>query len=55
MSSSFILGGIVGLLLGLAWCYWKQIQTAYQNRGLISSGTDLVSSAQNFWAEVKKI
>lgn len=55
MISNFVLGGILGLLLGLAWCYWKQIRTAYENKDLISSGTDLYSSAQNFWGQLQKI
>jgi hypothetical protein len=53
--SSFLLGGIIGLLLGLAWCYWKQIQFAYQNQGLISSGSNLITDLQNFWANVQKV
>lgn len=53
--SNLILGGIIGLLVGLAWCYWKQIQAAYDNRDLISSGSDLYSSAQNFWMQLKKV
>lgn len=53
--SNLILGGILGLLLGLAWCYWKQIQVAYQNKDLISSGSDLYSAAQNFWGQFQKV
>ncbi len=53
--SNLILGGIIGLLLGLAWCYWKQIQAAYQQKDVISSGMDLYSAAQNFWSQVTKI
>jgi hypothetical protein len=50
-----VFGGIVGLLLGLAWCYYRQLQAAYQNRNLISSGGNLVASAQDFYALVKKL
>lgn len=39
--SNLILGGIIGLLLGLAWCYWKQINAAYQNRDAISAASRL--------------
>jgi len=46
--STLILGGIIGLLIGLAWCYWRQIQTAYQNRDIISSGANLYAAAQDF-------
>ena len=53
--SNLILGGIIGLLIGLAWCYWKQITAAYQNRDLISSGSNLYSSAQDFWAQFTKV
>lgn len=53
--SNFLLGGIIGLLLGLAWCYYKQIKLAYQNRDLISSGSNLIDSAKNFWANVQKL
>lgn len=53
--SNLILGGIIGLLIGLAWCYWKQIQAVYQNRDLISSGNTLYSDAQNFWSQVTKL
>lgn len=55
MSSTFLLGGIIGLLLGLAWCYWKQIQLAYRNQDLISSGQNLYSDVQNFWGQLQKI
>ena len=37
MNSDLILGGIIGLLIGLAWCYWRQIQLAYENRDAISA------------------
>lgn len=53
--SSLILGGIIGLLLGLAWCYWKQIQDVYQNRDLISSGGNLYDAAQDFAGNLRKL
>lgn len=52
--SNLILGGIIGLLLGLAWCYWNQIKAVYQNRSLISSGSNLVSDAQTFYGSLTK-
>ena len=52
---SAVFGAVVGLLLGLAWCYYKQLQAAYANRNLISSGGNLVASAQDFYAQVKKL
>lgn len=53
--SNIILGGIIGLLLGLAWCYWKQINTVYQNRDLISSGSNLVTDFQAFLGNLQKV
>ncbi len=53
--SNLILGGIIGLLLGLAWCYWKQITMVYQNRDLLTSGGNLVTDAQTFWAQLQKV
>jgi hypothetical protein len=55
MTSGVVLGGIVGLLLGLLWCYYKQLQTAYANRGLISSGGNLVGAAQDFYGQLTKL
>lgn len=55
MTHSFLLGGVIGLLLGLAWCYWKQINQAYVNRDLISSGSNLIGDAQAFWGQLQKV
>lgn len=53
--TSVILAGVIGLLLGLLWCYYKQLQSAYANRNLISSGGNLVGAAQDFAAQVRKL
>jgi hypothetical protein len=53
--SNLFLGGIIGLLIGLAWCYWKQIQLVYNNQGLISSGSNLATDAQAFWGNLQKL
>lgn len=53
--STLLLGGVLGLLLGLAWCYWQQIQTAYNNRDLISSGSTLITDVQNFAGNLQKL
>jgi len=47
MVSTFILGAICGLLIGLAICYGKQIYGVYQNRDKISAISDLGSSIQH--------
>ncbi len=53
--SSALLGGLVGFLLGLLFCYWKQIQAVYQHKDLIGAGSDLISAGQNFWDQVQKV
>lgn len=53
--SNLILGGILGLLIGLAWCYWNQIRAAYQNKDLLISGSNLVTDFQNFTGELRKL
>ena len=53
--SNIILGGLIGLMLGLAWCYWKQIQTAYAQKDLLLSGSNLVTDAQTFYGELQKL
>lgn len=50
-----LFGFVVGLLVGLAFCYWKQLQTVYKNRDVISSGSNLVGDAQDFWSSIKKL
>jgi hypothetical protein len=50
-----LVGGIIGFLLGLLLCYWKQLQTAYQKRDLIGSGADLITAGGNFLDQLKKI
>ena len=52
MTLSLIYGTVIGLLLGLAWCYWKQIKVAQQNSGLIQSGSNLYNSASDFINQV---
>jgi len=52
--STLILGGIVGLLLGLIWCYWKQIRAVYDNKDLISSSSDLLTAGENFYGQLQK-
>lgn len=37
---------IIGFLVGLVFCYWKQLQSAYQNRETIGAVSDVVGGAQ---------
>jgi hypothetical protein len=52
---SLIISGIIGLLLGLAYCYWKQIQAAYAARDVIASGATFVGASQDFYSSLKKL
>lgn len=54
MNLSLIYGTIIGLLLGLAYCYWKQIMSAYNNRGVLGAGDTLLSDAQTFYSNLRK-
>lgn len=49
-----ILGAVIGFLIGLAFCYWKQLQSAYENRDIISSGANLVGAGQQFYDDLRK-
>jgi len=42
------LGAVIGVLLGLAICYYKQIKSAVQNKDKISAGLNLVQAGANF-------
>lgn len=53
--STLLLGGLLGLMLGLAWCYWQQIQTVYKNRDLISSVSNLQNDASNLVNQLQKL
>jgi hypothetical protein len=53
--ATVILSGLVGLVIGLLWCYWKQIRALYDNRDVIQTGGALVGSAQDFAASLKKL
>ena len=50
--TNLVIGAVVGLLIGLLYCYWNQLQKAYQNRDKISSGLNLINAAQDFWEKV---
>jgi len=53
MSLSLIYGTIIGLLLGLGYCYWKQLQAVQKNAGLIAAGGNVVSDVQTLYGEIK--
>ena len=47
-----ITGAIIGFLLGLIWCYYKQLNALNDNRGLIGAGSDLVGAGVHFKDEL---
>ena len=50
----FLGGAVIGLLLGLAYCYWKAINAAYQNRDVIGKGVALAGAAQDFYGALQQ-
>lgn len=46
-----VIGGIIGLLLGLAFCFWKQIKAVAQNKGKIGAAGDVIGSVGNLLNE----
>jgi hypothetical protein len=54
MTLGLIYATVIGLLLGLTYCYWKQITTAYQNRDIIQQGSDLFGQTQSFVDTLKQ-
>lgn len=50
--TGLIISGIIGFLLGLAWCYWKQIRAVYDNRDRIESGIKLANAASDFYEKL---
>lgn len=50
--SNFILGGLIGLLAGLFFCYYKQIKFAYDNQDVISAAANEVSATQTLLQKV---
>jgi hypothetical protein len=51
--SSVLGGAIIGVLVGLLICYYKQLQSAYANRDVLSSGANLVSAGEQFYTTVR--
>lgn len=46
---------IIGFLLGLIVCYWKQLRALYDNRDTISDVSDVgkgIEAAQRLWERV---
>ena len=55
MVASGLFGLVIGILLGLGYCYWKQLQEVYAKRDVISSGANLIGAAGDFWSNIKKL
>lgn len=54
MNLSLIYGTVIGLLLGLAYCYWNQAKTAYQNRGLIGAAGNVADDLTSLYGEIRQ-
>ncbi len=46
---------IIGFLIGLIFCYWKQIRSLYDNRDAIAAGADVltgIQGAKELWEKI---
>ena len=50
--SKIIAGALIGFLLGLIFCYWKQIRQVVDNRGVISKGAAFVGAGEELYNEL---
>ena len=46
---------IIGFLIGLGYCYWKAITTAYANKDVITSGAEFLTGGQAFYNSLRKL
>lgn len=37
---------IIGFLVGLVFCFWRQLKTAYDNRETLGAASDVIGGAQ---------
>jgi hypothetical protein len=47
--------GIIGFLLGLVFCFWKQLKSAYDNRETIGAAGDVatgIAGVQKLWEKI---
>lgn len=51
---SLLSGAVIGFLLGLIWCYYKQLKAVSDNRGLIGAATDFGEAAGNLWDHLRQ-
>lgn len=54
MNLSLIYGTVIGLLIGLAYCYWKQIKVAKENAGVLGAADSLYGAASNFVSQFRQ-
>jgi len=47
-------GMIIGFLLGLIWCYYKQLKAVSDNRGLIGAASDFGTAAGNLYDHLRQ-
>lgn len=49
-----IAAGLIGFLLGIIFCYYKQIKMVYQQKDLIGAGSDFITSGQNLYDHLRQ-
>lgn len=48
----FLFGALVGLIAGLAICYWKQLKSTYDNRDTIGAASNIYDSASSIFKKL---
>lgn len=54
MKSEIILAGVIGFLIGLIYCYSKQIQELNENKDVLASGAQAYSSVKDFANQIRE-
>lgn len=47
-----LFGALLGLIAGLAICYWKQLKSAYENRDTIGAAGNIYDSASSIFKKL---
>lgn len=54
MNLGIIYGTVVGILIGLAYCYWSSLKAAYENKDTLSAANNLFNDASSIYDGLKQ-
>lgn len=54
MRGSLIVAGVIGFLIGLIYCYSKQLNELAENKDLLASGGKVYTSLQDFYGQIRE-